>query len=275
MMINGADPVLGALGALATAAPLDLSDRLFSGWLAAPSRLGQVYVAFSGDGVQFVRSAESVGDDPAEFAAAYRRRFARPLRSADRAPAGLLPALRGRTASSLRLDLGPLSDFERDVLTATRRIPAGETRPYGWVAREAGRPRAVRAVGSVLARNPVPLLVPCHRVVRADGHLGDYMFGTAHKQQLLRAEHADLDRIAEYARRGVHYLGSDSTGIVCFPSCHNARRISAAHRREFRSTAAALAAGYRPCFSCRPATVEPRRHSRPETGAATPEARTR
>ena len=137
------------------------------------------------------------------------------------------------------------------MLTATRRIPVGETRPYGWVAREAGRPRAVRAVGSVLARNPVPLLVPCHRVVRADGHLGEYMFGPEHKQELLRAEHADLDRFAEYARRGVHYLASDSTRIVCFPSCHNARRITAAHRREFRTTAAALAAGYRPCLSCR------------------------
>ena len=90
MMINGTDPVLGALGALAAAAPPDLSDRLFSGWLAAPSRLGEVYVAFSGEGVQFVRSAESVDGDPAAFTAAYRRRFARPLRIANRAPAGLL-----------------------------------------------------------------------------------------------------------------------------------------------------------------------------------------
>jgi O-6-methylguanine DNA methyltransferase len=257
MMINGVDPVLGALGALAADAPPDLGGRLFSSWLAAPSRLGEVYVAFGVDGVQFVRSAESVDGDPAGFTAAYRRRFARPLRTADKAPAGLLPALRGRTTSSPALDLGALTEFERDVLSATRRIPAGETRPYGWVAREAGRPRAVRAVGSVLARNPVPLLVPCHRVVRADGRLGDYMFGPAHKQELLLAEHADLDRIAEYARRGVHYLASDSTGIVCFPSCHNARRVTAAHRREFRTTAAALAAGYRACRSCRPASVDP------------------
>ena len=178
---------------------------MFAGWLSAPSRIGEVFVAFTGDGVQFVRPAESVRDDPEAFAAAYRRRFARPLRAADRAPAGLLPALRGRRASALQLDLGGLSDFERAVLAATRWIPAGETRPYGWVAREVGRPRAVRAAAWVLARNPVPLLVPCHRVVRADGRLGEYMFGPAHKERLLRAEHADLDAVAELrpARRAL------------------------------------------------------------------------
>jgi O-6-methylguanine DNA methyltransferase len=255
MTTDERDPVLSALGGLATVAPAGLGDRVFAGWLRAPSRLGEVYVAFTGDGVQFVRPAEAVHDDPTAFAAAYRRRFARPLRSADRAPAGLLPALRGRPAGSLRLDLGALTEFERGVLAATRRIPAGETRPYAWVAHEAGRPRAVRAAAGVLARNPVPLLVPCHRVVRADGRVGDYMFGPEMKEQLLRGEHAELDVLAGYARRGVHFLGSDTTGIVCFPTCHNARRISTAHRREFRTVAGAVAAGYRPCHTCRPVSA--------------------
>jgi O-6-methylguanine DNA methyltransferase len=257
MTIDERDPVLGALGALSTAAPAGLADRVFAGWLRAPSRLGEVYVAFTPDGVQFVRSAETVHDDPAAFGQAYRQRFARPLRGTDRAPAGLLPALRGRPAPALRLDLGPLSPFERGVLAATRRIPSGETRPYAWVAREAGRPRAVRAAAGVLARNPVPLLVPCHRVVRSDGRVGEYMFGPEHKERLLRGEHADLDALAGYARRGVHLLGSDSTGIVCFPTCHNARRIGDAHRREFRDAGQALAAGYRPCRACRPVSEQP------------------
>jgi len=261
MTTDDRDPVLSALGGLATVAPAGLGERVFAGWLRAPSRLGEVYVAFTGDGVQFVRPAAAVHDDPTAFAAAYRRRFARPLRSADRAPAGLLPALRGRPAGTLRLDLGALTEFERGVLAATRRIPAGETRPYAWVAREAGRPRAVRAAAGVLARNPVPLLVPCHRVVRADGRLGEYMFGTAHKERLLRAEHADLDAVADYVRRGVHFLASDSTGIVCFPTCHNARRITRAHRHEFRSAGQALAAGYRPCRSCRPVDAIPERRT--------------
>jgi O-6-methylguanine DNA methyltransferase len=123
------------------------------------------------------------------------------------------------------------------------------------VAREAGRPGAVRAAASVLARNPVPLLVPCHRVVRADGAIGKYLFGAAHKEALLRDENTNLDEVADLARRGLHYLGSDTTGVVCFPTCHNARRITRAHRAGFATLVAATAAGYRPCRVCRPAAA--------------------
>lgn len=260
-----------ALAGLATDAPSGLAGRVFAGWLSVPSRLGDAYVAFTDRGVQFVRPADAVGADPEAFAEAYRDRFGRPLRPAARGPAGLAPALRspvrghgsrgagGGTGTGPdggpgpRLDLGGLSEFERDVLDAARRIPAGQVRPYGWVAREAGRPRAVRAVGSVLARNPIPLLVPCHRVVRGDGALGQYMFGPEHKRALLRGEGLDADRLAALAGRGVHYLGSDTTGIVCFPTCHHARRITEAHLRPFTRVQTALAAGYRPCRDCRPA----------------------
>ena len=249
------DPVVTALGGLRHPMPPGLARKVFTGWRSAPSRLGEVFVAFTPDGVQFLRSAESVDGDPEAFAEAYHRRFGRPLRTADRAPAGLLPALKGRRGAAPRLDLAGLSDFERDVLGATRGIPAGETRPYGWVAREAGRARAVRAVASVLARNPVPLLVPCHRVVRADGAIGEYMFGPARKETLLRGEDTNLDDVADLARRGVHYIGSDSTGIACFPTCHDARRISPAHRVGFATIRDAVAAGYRPCLTCRPAVA--------------------
>jgi O-6-methylguanine DNA methyltransferase len=251
MMVSEVDPVVAALGALRHATPPAVGDKLFAGWLRAPSRLGEVFVAFTPTGVQFVRSAESLDGDPAAFAQAYRQRFARPLRPANRAPAGLLPVLRGRRGAP-RLDLSGLSEFERGVLAVTRSIPVGEIRPYGWVAHEVGRPRAVRAVASVLARNPVPLLVPCHRVVRADGAIGRYLFGAEHKEALLRGEAANLDDVAALARDGAHYLGSDTTGIVCFPTCHNARRITPAHRAPFATIADATAAGYRPCRACRP-----------------------
>jgi O-6-methylguanine DNA methyltransferase len=253
MMAHEVDPVLAALGALRPTTGPDLVDKVFTSWLTAPSRLGEVFVAFTPSGVQFVRSAESLDRDPAAFAEAYRQRFGRPLHADGRAPAGLLPALRGRRGSGPRLDLDGLSDFARRVLSATRSIPAGEVRPYGWVAREAGRPGAVRAAASVLARNPVPLLVPCHRVVRADGAIGQYLFGATHKEALLRAENTDLDEVADLARRGVRYLGSDTTGVVCFPTCHNARRITPAHRAGFATLADATAAGYRPCRACGPA----------------------
>ncbi|MQA17642.1 MAG: methylated-DNA--[protein]-cysteine S-methyltransferase, partial [Pseudonocardiaceae bacterium] len=129
------------------------------------------------------------------FCRSYRDRFGRPMRPAERAPAELLTALHGGTAGPLRFDLRGLTEFERDVLAATRQIPAGQTRPYSWVAGEIGRPRAVRAVGSALGRNPVPLLIPCHRVVRSDGGLGGYVFGTSTKERILRHELVDVDAL--------------------------------------------------------------------------------
>ena len=247
------DGLLTALAGLATTAPTTLDDRVFARWAGAQSRLGEVRVVFTADGAQFVRLAEAGGVD--EFLAAYRRRFARPLRPAGRVPAGVEPALRGRAGSRPSLDLSGLTPFERDVLDATRRIPAGQVRPYSWVAREAGHAAAVRAVGTVLARNPLPLLVPCHRVVRSDGEPGGYMFGPERKAELLRAEDTDLDELAGLARHGVHYLASDTTGIVCFPTCRDARRITPAHRHGFATVAAAREAGYRPCLTCRPAAA--------------------
>ena len=77
---------------------------------------------------------------------------------------------------------------KRDVLGATSTIPRGQTRPYGWIAAEIGRPKAVRAVGTAVGRNPVPLLIPCHRVVRSDGSPGEYVFGPDAKQALLARE---------------------------------------------------------------------------------------
>ncbi|NLE64669.1 MAG: MGMT family protein [Elusimicrobia bacterium] len=67
-----------------------------------------------------------------------------------------------------------MTAFQTKVLKATLEIPFGETRTYAWVARRIGRPKAVRAVGSALRRNPWPLIIPCHRVVRSDGDVGKY-----------------------------------------------------------------------------------------------------
>ena len=199
MMVNELDAVTAALGSLRHAGSPGLTQRVFTGWLSAPSRLGEVFVAFTRDGVQFVRPADSVGGDPETFAEAYRRRFARPLHHADRGPAGLLPTLRGRCGAAPRLDLSSLTAFERDVLTVTRNIPTGRSAPTAGWRGEAGHPTAVRAVASVLGRNPVPLLLPCHRVVRSDGALGGYMFGPARKNELLQGEGTNLDDVADFA----------------------------------------------------------------------------
>ena len=67
-----------------------------------------------------------------------------------------------------------LTDFQWQVLRAALKIPFGETRSYQWIARQIKKPRAVRAVGQALRRNPYPLIIPCHRVIKADGSLGGY-----------------------------------------------------------------------------------------------------
>ncbi|GAA4857563.1 methylated-DNA--[protein]-cysteine S-methyltransferase [Actinomycetospora straminea] len=244
------DPVLAALRDLAEPAPTSLAERVVDGWLRVPGPLGEVYAVVGDRGVRLLRPAAFAGELDA-FLEDYRTRHGRPVRPAPRAPRGLLPALRGR-GEGPALDLGDLTPFAREVLAVTARIPVGQTRPYGWVAREAGRPKAVRAVGTVLARNPVPLLVPCHRVVRGDGDLGQYLSGRADKVALLEREGVEVAHLEALAAAGTRLVGSDTTGVVCFPTCHHARRITAAHRHGFPSLERARDAGYRPCRDCRP-----------------------
>jgi AraC family transcriptional regulator of adaptative response/methylated-DNA-[protein]-cysteine methyltransferase len=92
-------------------------------------------------------------------------------------------------ADTLPLDVHATA-FRRRVWEALRRIPMGQTRSYGEIAEEVGAPRAARAVGTACATNPIPIVVPCHRVVAANGKLGGYSGGLARKRQLLAAENA-------------------------------------------------------------------------------------
>lgn len=96
-----------------------------------------------------------------------------------------------RTVFDLKVDLGNLTPFQKAVLGATGRIPRGEVLTYGQVARRIGNPRACRAVGQALGKNPVPIVIPCHRVV-AGGGLGGFSGGggLASKKILLRLEGA-------------------------------------------------------------------------------------
>ncbi|MEX0800938.1 MAG: methylated-DNA--[protein]-cysteine S-methyltransferase [Dehalococcoidia bacterium] len=93
-----------------------------------------------------------------------------------------------------------LTPFRRRVMEEALRIPSGETRTYAWLAAKVGRPRAARAVGRVMATNPLSVVVPCHRVVGADGTLRGYEAGLPVKAALLRAEGA---RVGGYAETGV------------------------------------------------------------------------
>jgi methylated-DNA-[protein]-cysteine S-methyltransferase len=88
------------------------------------------------------------------------------------------------------LDLSGVAPFFRRVLEACLMIPRGETRSYAWLAAQAGSPAAVRATGQAMARNPIPLIIPCHRVVGSDGGLHGYGGGLEMKRRLLGMEGA-------------------------------------------------------------------------------------
>ncbi len=220
------------------------------------SPIGPLVVAWNGLGVCAVDLA---GRRPAARA----RHEARTGRARPRPtplPAGLADAIARRLDGDRRvridLDLRGHTDFERDVWPKALEIPRGEVRPYGWIAAEIGRPKAVRAVGTALGHNPVPLIVPCHRVVRTDGTIGQYCLGGLRQQ-------ADDPRSGGpgpggprgRGPRGERLLGSGTTRIVCWPTCRNARRIDARNRVPFRSLRDANAAGYRACRVCRPTAI--------------------
>ncbi len=86
------------------------------------------------------------------------------------------------------LDLSVATSFQREVWRATRLIPHGETRSYAWVANHIGRQGAVRAVGQALGKNPLAIIVPCHRVIASDGGLGGFGGGLEMKRRLLFLE---------------------------------------------------------------------------------------
>jgi O-6-methylguanine DNA methyltransferase len=215
--------------------------------------LGPVFVAFNDRGVTSVSRASSA----TAFERGWTRARDRRIRRAT-APGWLtkrLAAGAGAFTVPLRADLGHLTRFEQAVLRKAAEIPPGEVRTYTWVAREIGHPAAVRAVGSALARNPMPLVIPCHRVVRTDGRIGDFIYGTPAKRTLRASEGVDPEELEARARRHERYLGSDTTKIFCVPTCRAARRIATKHRVPFASPREARAAGYRPCQLCRPAAA--------------------
>lgn len=250
------------LGALRASAPGGLADSVLvetgmaDRYAATDSPLGPVFIAWNGRGVSWVSTA----GDPADFEARITAHTGRPVTRAGAVPTRLARAIARRLAgdrqAKIELDLRGSTAFEVAVWRKALEIPRGEVRPYGWIAAEIGKPKAVRAVGTALAHNPVPLVVPCHRVVRSDGTIGQYSLGGPdNKRRILAAEGLDPAGMEAEAAAGIRFIGSDTTHIVCHPTCRDARRVTAAHRIPFASLRAAAAAGYRPCKHCRPVSL--------------------
>lgn len=233
-----------SIKSLATPPPRSCKDTLADSY----EQVGDVWVAFSERGIRMIRRGTFD-----EFRASYSARSGCTLK------AGVLPdvlrkqvtnALEGAGVAKPRIDFDEdLSEIEEDVLTTLTKIPRGEVRTYEWVARQIGRPKAVRAVGTICGRNTIPFVVPCHRVVPSSGGVGNYAYGPALKRELLRREGVDVDALDDRSRR---YIGSRTTKIVCFPTCKDARRIREENRVPFRGADEALKKGFRPCHRCQP-----------------------
>lgn len=156
------------------------------------SSLGRLLVATTDHGVCSVKAGRN--DD--ELVRALHAEF--PRATIERAPRArrYLDALNDHLSGQevkFPLDIRG-TDFQMRVWTALRSIPLGETRSYREVAEMVGRPRAVRAVANACASNPVPLIIPCHRVIRKDGSLGGYGLGIYRKKALLSSERATAAR---------------------------------------------------------------------------------
>ncbi|NNG20939.1 methylated-DNA--[protein]-cysteine S-methyltransferase [Naumannella sp. ID2617S] len=172
------------------AARAEREDLLEVAWRSLDSPLGGLLLAASDRGV--VRVAfESEGEDAVltELAATVSARILY-------APARLDPAARAldayftgdHTTPNVPIDLRLVHGYRAEVVRALSGIPYGSTVSYAHLAASTGRPKAVRAVGTACARNPLPLLLPCHRVVRSDGNPGSYRGGAAAKAYLLEFE---------------------------------------------------------------------------------------
>jgi AraC family transcriptional regulator, regulatory protein of adaptative response / methylated-DNA-[protein]-cysteine methyltransferase len=152
------------------------------------STLGRLLVAATGHGVCSV----NIGDDDKALIDRLRSEYPRATlersEKAERFLEGVRSHLKGQDVK-LPLDIRG-TDFQLKVWTAIQQIPLGSTRTYSEIAEMIGEPTAVRAVANACGSNPVPLIIPCHRVVRKDGSLGGYGLGIGRKKALLEGEHA-------------------------------------------------------------------------------------
>jgi methylated-DNA-[protein]-cysteine S-methyltransferase len=153
------------------------------------SPLGELAIAWRDGAITFLGLTRGRGFEHLRLQV--ERRLRRPAHRAE--PPGWVAETVRRFFESWQvdsrfLDTSGLTEFERAALRKAAEIPPGEVRSYGWIAREIGHPHAARAVGQAMARNPLALFFPCHRVVDANGALHNYGYGIEVKARILRME---------------------------------------------------------------------------------------
>ena len=154
------------------------------------SLFGPVFIAETIRGVCFV-SLSKISET--KFQSFLRKRFQKEVIRDDKRLKNIIHELSNyfnghRVNFKSILDLSIGTEFQRKVWKKVSEIPYGELRSYKWIANEIGNLHAVRAVGNAVGKNPVPPIIPCHRVIRSDGKLGGFSSGIALKKWLLRLE---------------------------------------------------------------------------------------
>jgi methylated-DNA-[protein]-cysteine S-methyltransferase len=154
---------------------MPLGTKLFYDILESP--IGRLYLIFSGDTLQGLA-------------------FKKPVEVPRK---GIAPVLiknelneyfeNGIEQFTQKIKLTKGTEFDRKVWLTLKEIPYGETRTYKWLAEKVGRPNASRAVGQSLSRNPIPIILPCHRIIESDGSIGGYSSGADIKRRLLETEY--------------------------------------------------------------------------------------
>lgn len=159
------------------------------------TEMGKLRVGCGPDGITMITLAEGPA---AAFEKAYRKLCGIQPQAGkvpERYRQAVLKAAAGRVFAPVPIDLSGLSKFHLRVLKELQMVPRGEVRTYAWLARKVGRPLAARAVGNAMARNPVPFLIPCHRVVPSSGGIGNFGLGKARKRELLEREGVRVDSL--------------------------------------------------------------------------------
>lgn len=143
------------------------------------------------------------------------------------------------------------SDFQRRAFKRLRQVPPGSVVTYQALAAAIGAPDSQRAIGNTMASNPVPIYVPCHRVIRSDGTIGNYGGGVERKLKLLRLEGFAVDRDQRLPAGAVY--GHMVSHIFCRPSCNAVKRADRKKWIIFADSERARHGGMRACKLCRPA----------------------
>jgi methylated-DNA-[protein]-cysteine S-methyltransferase len=233
----------------------DLRSRLVR-YRVEPSPLGPILIAVTEHGVSLV---EYLGRGGAAGSRLFREAGVEAEEGGadlDQLHRELGEFIEGRrTQLDWSLDLrSARSDFQRQVMQATVAVPYGAVASYAGIARELGRPAAVRAVAQALRHNPLPIVVPCHRIIGSTGKLVGYAGNrVALKERLLGVEGVPVNaRAASIERGAMYHYDPNPDHQYCLPTCGSILRRPLGQIRLFAHSEQATAWGLEPCVDCRP-----------------------